>query len=163
MATVFISAGSNIDREQHLRQALLTLRSKFNGVRVSPVYESVAVGFTGAPFLNCVIEAQTDLSPEQVVALLHTIENAQQRDRSLPKFSPRTLDLDLLLYDDLVIHHPQFHLPRDEIVKYAFVLAPLADLTPHRLHPMLQRSYADLWQQLSKEGQELWKVEVNLD
>lgn len=162
MAVIYISVGSNIDRKKNLRAALAALRARFDHVRTSPVYESVAVGFDGKNFYNLVVEAHTDLTPDQVVQTLRATEDAQLRDRTQPKFSPRTLDLDLLLYDDLVVQQPEFQLPRDEIVKYAFVLAPLADLVPQVLHPTLKQTFAELWQQFERGDQELWQVELAL-
>ena len=145
MTRVHISVGSNQDRERHLRGAVAALASDFGVLTVSPVYESPAVGFVGEPFLNLVIGFDTLLTPEILVERLHDIETREGRVRDGPKFGPRTLDLDLLLFDQRILHQGSLHIPRDEILNYAFVLKPLADIFPRGAHPETGRTYADHW------------------
>ncbi len=145
MAEIFISLGSNIDRDHHLRHAARALRAAVGEIDLSPVYESDAVGFDGPPFYNAVAWAATGLVLDDVLASLRAIEDAQGRVRHAGGFHSRTLDLDLLLYDDLVLETPTVALPRDEILRYAFVLAPLADLAGERRHPVSGTTYAALW------------------
>jgi len=159
MHTIYISVGSNIDPHTHVRQALVELNHQFTAVRQSSLYESQAVGFDGDNFLNLVVSAQTDLAPQEVVDSLHAIEGRYGRDREGPKFSPRTLDLDLLLYDDVICHSNGVHIPREEILSNAFVLYPLAELAPGLIHPTAGQSMAQLWQQFDKTQQKIWKVE----
>lgn len=158
MSRIYISIGSNIDRENNFRSAHSELLDLFGELTVSPVYESKAVGFDGDNFFNAVIACETTLTPHEVVARLREIENRHHRDRSAPRFSSRTLDLDLLLYDDVVLADDNLQLPRREITKNAFVLAPLVDLIPTALHPTLQQSYADMWRDFDRQSQLLWRV-----
>lgn len=152
MATVFVSIGSNIERERSVRFGVKALDEQFEALVLSPVYETEAVGFAGDDFLNLVASFETRESPQQVMERLHQIEDACGRDRSGPKFSSRTLDIDLLLYGDLDLHDQGMNVPRDEITRYAFVLKPLVDLAPDRLHPQLGQSYAALWQAMGAGG-----------
>lgn len=162
MAEIFVSIGSNVDPDRNVRSALRSLRRHFAGVRRSAVYESRAVGFSGANFLNLVVAATTSLTPLQTTAALREIEAEHGRDRSLPRFGPRTLDLDLLLYDDLVCESP-LHLPRPEISQHAFVLAPLADLVPERRHPLLGQTFGELWRRFDATDQPLRRIDFDED
>jgi 2-amino-4-hydroxy-6-hydroxymethyldihydropteridine diphosphokinase len=145
MPRVWISAGSNIDREHSIRAALRELADAFGALVVSPVYETEAVGFDGDAFYNLVVGIDSELSPGELHALLREIEARHGRRRGGEKFSARTLDLDVLTYGDAVTDDGGKHLPRDEILKYAFVLKPLADVAPAERHPETGVSYADLW------------------
>jgi 2-amino-4-hydroxy-6-hydroxymethyldihydropteridine diphosphokinase len=158
MAQIFISLGSNIDREKHLRAGLNALTSEFPEYQHSSVFESEAVGFKGNNFFNSVFAAQTDMPLEQVCALLKQIEKDNGRTPSDKKFSPRTLDLDLLFYDDVICDSPA-QLPRDEITKNAFVLQPLAELAADFYHPVAEQTIGELWQNYNNLNQKLWKVE----
>ncbi|WP_102797403.1 2-amino-4-hydroxy-6-hydroxymethyldihydropteridine diphosphokinase [Bowmanella denitrificans] len=160
MAQIYISLGSNVQREKHTRAGLDALFAAFGTLQLSSLFESEAVGFAGKAFFNMVIGAQTRLSVDEVVKTLKAIEASNGRLQGDKKFAPRTLDLDLLLYDDLVQGEP-LTLPRAEILHNAFVLWPLAELIPARLHPQTQTSYAQLWQDYDKDSQKLWKVEFN--
>ncbi|MCU8006842.1 2-amino-4-hydroxy-6-hydroxymethyldihydropteridine diphosphokinase [Shewanella sp. SM34] len=157
MARIFISLGSNIEPEQHLQAGLKSLRACFGPLRLSSMYESEAVGFSGTNFLNMVASAETDLNIAAVVAQFKQIEQNHGRLVGAKKFSPRTLDLDLLLYDHVVCETP-VTLPRAEIVNNAFVLWPLAELAPELIHPVVDKSYASLWQEYDKKSQLLWPV-----
>ena len=157
MARIYISLGSNIEPEQHLQAGLKSLRACFGPLRLSSMYESEAVGFSGTNFLNKDASAETDLNIAAVVAQFKQIEQNHGRLVGAKKFSPRTLDLDLLLYDHVVCETP-VTLPRAEIVNNAFVLWPLAELAPELIHPVVDKSYASLWQEYDKESQRLWPV-----
>ena len=148
-ARVYVSLGSNLDREVKIRQAVAMLREHFDGVDLSPVYDSAAVGFDGSNFLNLVAGFDTDLGVEAVASIFHDIEDRLGRDRSLPKFASRPIDLDILVYDDLVLDMPGIRIPRPEILHNAFVLKPLQDIAPDSLHPEKGESYAALWQQMA--------------
>ncbi|PIE24865.1 MAG: 2-amino-4-hydroxy-6-hydroxymethyldihydropteridine diphosphokinase [Neptuniibacter caesariensis] len=159
MAAVFVSIGSNIDRKRYISNALDELSAIFGKVRLSSVYESEAVGFDGDNFYNLVAHFETRLSIAQLSMTLKQIEDKNGRCRQGPKFSGRTLDIDILTYDDRVGIIDGVQLPRDEIVQNAFVLLPLAEIAGTELHPELKQSYAELWQQYDKEKQQLWAVE----
>ena len=154
MPHVWVSIGSNIERERHIRAALAELRARFGSVVVSPVYETEAVGFEGDAFFNLVAGFDTGLAPGDLHGALREIEARHGRERSGGKFAARTLDLDLLTYGDAVTTDGGKALPRDEILRYAFVLAPLADVAGAELHPELGESYASLWQRLARTSQE---------
>jgi 2-amino-4-hydroxy-6-hydroxymethyldihydropteridine diphosphokinase len=145
MERVYISVGSNVDRRHHLRAGLHALRDRFGPLAVSTVYECPAVGFEGDPFYNCVAAFDSAEPVETVHAALHTIEDRHGRDRSQPKYSPRTLDLDLLLYGDRVVREDRLVLPRPDVDQVAFVLAPLAELAGERSHPARQATFTELW------------------
>lgn len=149
---VYASIGSNVDRDKHLRAGLRALRETFGEAsdwQLSPVYETAAVGFVGDNFYNLAIGFTTEYDPHSVAELFKQIENRHGRDRSQPKFSPRTLDIDLLLYGELIRHDEQLDIPRDEISKYAFVLAPLADIAPELIHPEIHKTMRELWHEMS--------------
>ncbi len=144
-STVFVSLGSNVDREKNILLALADMRRVFGRLVLSPVYESQAVGFDGDDFLNLVAGFETDKDVHDVVHELGEIEDRLGRDRSLPRYSHRSIDLDILTCDALQIDQPGIQIPRHEILVNAFVLRPLQDLAPDVLHPVVQKSYRELW------------------
>lgn len=163
MADVFISIGSNVEPGRHVRAGVKALQRAFGQVTLSSVYESEPVGFAGTNFLNLVAQVQTTDSIETVQQLFKQIEDDHGRRRDGVKFSPRSLDLDLLLYDDCVQSGQGDltpALPRAEIEFNAFVLWPLAEIAPHRVHPVNGKSYAQLWQAYERQ-QKLWAVEFD--
>ena len=163
MAQVFIGVGSNCAPRKNIKSGVQALRAVFGRLRISNVYENPAVGFAGDNFFNFVVACETDLGPRETLAALHRIEDVHGRDRSQPRFSARTLDLDLLLYDDLIINDGTLQIPRDDITRYAFVLRPLAELAAELPHPVSGRTYAQLWVGFDASGQSLWPVEFAMD
>ena len=158
MARVYVSIGSNIDREQNIDAALRELSAAYRELERSSVYESDAVGFDSAPFYNLVVGFRTDESPRAIQNSLHAIENRHGRLRTAA-LSARTLDLDLLLYDDLVMSEGKLVLPRNDIDRYAFVLAPLAEIAGSARHPVTGISYADMWAAFDDSRQALTRVD----
>ena len=154
-ARVYVSLGSNSDREARIRLAVAALRQQFGEIELSPVYDSAAVGFDGSDFLNLVAGINTSLEVEAVVVIFHAIEDKLGRDRSLPKFASRPIDLDILTYDDLILDVPGIRVPRPEILENAFVLKPLQDIAPQRLHPVTGQSYAELWRYMAPNAPRL--------
>jgi 2-amino-4-hydroxy-6-hydroxymethyldihydropteridine diphosphokinase len=152
--------GSNIEPQRRIAAALEALAGRFGELVVSPVYESVAVGFSGDNFHNLVVGIETGLSPRALVETLCRIEAQQGRTRDGGKFSPRTLDIDLLTYGDRVIDEAGLRLPRKEILRYAFVLLPLSEVAPKERHPLVGRTYGELWAEFDASGQALWRVTV---
>ena len=148
VARVYVSIGSNQNREVKIRQAVLSLRKKFGDIDLSPVYDTAAVGFVGSDFLNLVASFESELDPEALVTAFHDIEDSLGRDRSQPRFASRPIDIDLLLYDDLILHGPGLRLPREEILVNAFVLKPLQDIAPQGRHPETGEAFAELWQRM---------------
>lgn len=164
MAAAFISLGSNIAPEENLRRAVEQLHSTFGEVLVSPVYRSAAVGFDGPEFLNAVAMVETGLPASDIAERLLQIENQCLRDRTQPRFSSRTLDLDLLMVDQLIVTTDTLTLPRAEILEEAFVLRPLADIAGSVLHPVAGVTIEKLWRcfQLADEGAKPAMTEVEL-
>jgi 2-amino-4-hydroxy-6-hydroxymethyldihydropteridine diphosphokinase len=160
MAQIYISLGTNIEREHYLQKGLNALAAVFKELTLSSLYESDPIGFVGNAFYNMVIGANTMLSVNEVAKILREVEFAHGRLLNAKKFSPRTLDLDLLLYDDLVLNQP-VQIPRDEITKNAFVLWPLAEIAPYLKHPILQQNYQQLWQNYDQTSQQLTKKSLN--
>jgi 2-amino-4-hydroxy-6-hydroxymethyldihydropteridine diphosphokinase len=158
MARVYVSIGSNIERQKHVLAALDALHHRFGDLLLSPVYESEAVGFAGEPFLNLVVGVDTGLSVSELSARFKQLEADNGRRRDVPKFSGRTLDLDILTYDEQVGRVDGVELPRGEILKNAFVLKPMADVAPRDRHPVNGQTYAQLWQCYDRD-QKLWTID----
>lgn len=155
MARIYVSLGSNVDRELRIREAVDALRESFGEIELSPVYDTVAVGFEGDNFLNLVAGFESSLAVEKVAAEFHDIEERLGRDRSGPRFGNRAIDLDILLYDDLILDVPGIHVPRPEILVNAFVLKPLQDIAPDFRHPQTGQSFAELWRQMAPNAPQL--------
>jgi 2-amino-4-hydroxy-6-hydroxymethyldihydropteridine diphosphokinase len=151
---LLISVGSNIEKEKNTLAGLDALEHHFDSVSISTIYESESVGFDGNNFLNLVVAAQTSMDVAQVCQVLKEIEDKSGRIRD-KKFGNRTLDLDLLTFDDLICDTPVV-LPRGEIEHNAFVLKPMAELVPNQIHPTTGRSYAQLWESYHNPQQRLW-------
>ncbi len=158
MPRVYLSLGSNVEPERHLGAALDALAVEFGALILSPVYESEAVGFAGENFYNLVAGIDTELGVGQLAERLRAIEHRNGRCRGGEKFAPRTLDIDILIYGDQVGSVDGIELPRDEILKYAFVLRPLADIIPDQRHPVVGRCYRQLAEELDLGRQKLWPV-----
>lgn len=157
---IYISVGSNVDKEKHTKAGLQGMYQAFGKLTLSSVFESESVGFEGDNFYNLVIKANTTLSIEEVCSVLKQIEQDNKRQRGEQKFAPRTLDLDLLLYGQLVTTQP-ITLPRPEVLYNAFVLKPMAEIAADVIHPVVQESYANLWQEYDKSQQKLWAIKFN--
>ncbi len=152
MTQGYISIGSNIDKDLHIPASLDALESAFGKLSISSVYESEPVGFTGDIFYNLVVGFESELEVKAVAKQLRQIELDNGRTRDCQKFSARTLDLDLILYGDLIVNDGRLQIPRDEIEHYAFVLEPLAEIAPDLKHPISSHSFAELWVQFDKTG-----------
>lgn len=159
MAKVYISIGSNIDAEKNIRLSIHALQEHYGKLILSSVYESEAVGFKGDNFLNLVVGLKTEEDVYTVAASLRKIEDEHGRDRSGPRFSPRTVDLDLLLYDDLILQEEGLDIPRDEITKNAFVLLPLDEIASQLIHPVSGKTMCDHWVSFDQSSQKLWPIE----
>ena len=155
MPRVFVGVGSNINRDESIRAGVADLRGHYGELQLSSVYESEAVGFEGDVFYNLVVAFDTEESIDQVVAVLSRIEEAHGRVRGGERFSSRTLDLDLLLYGDQVTSGEGYHVPRDEIPRYAFVLWPLSELAPEMVHPETGETFSAMWDAFDERNQAL--------
>lgn len=156
---VYLSLGSNIDREHNIRSGLDALEAAFGELEISPVYESEAVGFDGDAFYNLVVGLKTSLSVGELTAILKGMEKDHGRVRGEKKFSSRTLDIDILTHGDSVGIIDGVQLPRDEILKHAFVLLPLVDLAPEGIHPETGDTYQTILDKANFDSQKLWVVE----
>ena len=159
-ARIYLGLGSNVDPENNLRLGIAELRRRFGELDISPVYHNAAVGFKGADFLNLVVALSCDSSPTDIHTQIEAIHELAGRKRDSVKFSSRPLDIDLLLYDDLVISDPPLRVPRSDILEYGFVLRPLAELAPDLVHPETGQAIATHWQSFDKECHPLTPVSV---
>ena len=157
MPQIYVSIGTNINRDRHLRLALDQLHQHFGKLVCSPVYQSQAVGFDGNDFYNMVAGFYSDLSIESISKQLKQIEKLSGRDPNAPKFSDRTLDIDLLNYGAEVTDTP-IVLPRDEITYHAFVLQPLADIAGSWVHPVTGLSIDQMWRAFDQPSQKLHQI-----
>jgi len=145
MARAYLSLGSNLEPERHLRAALAELEARFGALTVSPVYRSRSEGFEGPDFLNLAVGLDTDLDPFALNAWLHELEARHGRRRDVPRYSSRTLDVDIVLYEGLVLKGPgNLEIPRPEL-DHAFVLRPLSEIAPDLVEPRSGRTLAELW------------------
>ncbi|WP_114241598.1 2-amino-4-hydroxy-6-hydroxymethyldihydropteridine diphosphokinase [Dyella sp. C9] len=155
MARVYLSLGSNLEPHRYLRAALDELAVRFGELSVSPAYRSKSVGFDGADFINLAVGLDTELSPEALNDWLHALEDRHGRRRDVPRFSDRTLDVDIVLYGDLVRQGDgHLDIPRKEL-RHAFVLKPIADIAPALVHPLSGRTMGELWSAFPVESEPL--------
>jgi 2-amino-4-hydroxy-6-hydroxymethyldihydropteridine diphosphokinase len=152
MATVYIAIGSNVDPELNVAKAKSELQRIFPDTRFSSCYRNRAVGFEGDDFVNCVAGFTTQLSVHDVIEQLHAIEALCSRPRDAPRWAPRTMDLDILLYDGLVCAEPNLKLPRPDLLKRSFMLGPLAELAPDVVHPTEGVTIGTLWQRFDRDA-----------
>lgn len=162
MATVYVGLGSNIEPEDNLHVGVRELRARFGELQLSAVYRSEAVGFEGDDFLNLVASFESDASPQEICEEIELIHNLVGRERSDEKWESRPLDIDLLLYNDVVMDERPVRIPRDDVLEYSFVLRPLAELAPDFLHPVTGKTMLEHWQEFDAASQPLEVVGVIL-
>lgn len=162
MPTIYLGIGSNIDPQKNLAVALKELGKRFGNLEKSSVYRSKSYGFDGDEFLNMVVAIDSELTPIEIHTHLEDIQRAAGRDRAARGYSPRTLDIDLLLYDDLIIDEPPIRLPRADVLRFSFVLGPLAEIAPELRHPETHQSYQDHWDQFDSGGHPITQESVIL-
>lgn len=158
MTVGYISVGSNIDKEHNIASSLKALESNFGKLEVSSIYETEAVGFEGDNFYNLAVGFESSLSAKEVARILRQIELDHGRSRNSQKFSARTLDLDLILFGNQIISDGRLQLPRDEILRYAFVLEPLAEIAGDLHHPINGKNFNELWANFEKTGLQRKKI-----
>lgn len=158
LARVFVAAGSNVEPERHLVRALDELAQSFGPLQCSPWYRNRAVGFEGEDFINLVVGFETPQPVREVLARLRAIEEHCDRPREAPKWAPRSMDLDILLYGDLVCREEDLVLPRPDLLKRPYMLGPLADLAPELRHPTVGLTIGQLWAQFDRAAHPLTRV-----
>ena len=163
MSKVLLGVGSNIEREKNIGSGLLALDHLLEGMRVSRIYESVAVGFEGSAFYNLVVVADTELTLSALAGQIKAIEHAHGREPDIPKYSSRKLDIDILSFDQLVGQYDMVILPRSDIARYAYVLKPLAEIVPNSKHPVYNKSYREMWNSFSGGRDTVWLAEHQWD
>jgi len=160
VSTAYLGLGSNIDARQNIAAGIVELRETFGAILLSPIYQSPAFGFAGADFINLVARIETNMPPLELKSFLQALEDRYQRNRAAPKFSDRTLDIDILLYDDLYLVSPALSLPRGEILSAPHVLKPLADLAPGLVHPVCLQTISELWNAFPQQTTKLTLIEL---
>jgi 2-amino-4-hydroxy-6-hydroxymethyldihydropteridine diphosphokinase len=160
MPEVYVAAGSNVRPREHLRRAIALMRQVWPDLRVSGAYRNKAVGFEGEDFINLVAGFATDQSLAEVLDELHRIEAACGRPREAPKWAPRSMDLDVLLYGDTVGEFPGAVLPRGDLLRRPYMLGPAAEIAPSFVHPTEGRTLGDLWAAFDVEGHEMRPVSL---
>jgi len=160
MATIYLGLGSNESPEANLRLAIRELNRHYGELAVSATYRSAAVGFAGADFLNLAVSLQCEDSPLAICDAIEIIHDLAGRVRGGDKWKSRTLDIDLLLYDDLVMDERPVRVPRDDILRYSFVLRPLAELAPDQVHPVTGRTMLEHWQEFDASSHPLEEVRL---
>jgi 2-amino-4-hydroxy-6-hydroxymethyldihydropteridine diphosphokinase len=158
MTEVYVAAGSNIEPERNLTLASQELVRVFPDTRFSSWYRNPAVGFQGDDFINFVAGFSSDLPVHEVVRNLQAIETLCGRPRGAPRWAPRSMDLDILLYDALICDEPKLKLPRPDLLKRAFMLGPLAELAPELMHPTAGMTIRELWSRFDAAAHPMQKV-----
>ena len=161
MIDVYVAAGSNIEPEKYLARAIRELAAAYGPLTLSPAYRNQAVGFAGDDFINLVAGFRTEDDLAGVRRQLQKIEAACDRPHDAPKWAPRTMDLDILLFGDLVSDEPGLEIPRPDLIKRPYMLKPIADIAPDVRHPALGKTMRELWE--SFDGPTHSMVEVFLD
>ena len=157
-----MSLGSNIDPEENLRFACRELKKTFGNIQVSSVYRNKPIGFEGNDFLNMVVKVESIFNPNEILNYLRGLEAATGRDIGTGAFDSRTLDIDMILYNNLVHPEKPFKIPRKDIELYSFVLCPLAEIDPDGIHPVIGKTFKDLWEDFGQEEHLLNKVSLDI-
>lgn len=163
MVDVYVAAGSNVAPERNLHLAAKEIAQTFPGTRFSNAYKNAAVGFEGEDFINFVVGFSTDWPVEDVVAELQRIEGLCGRTRDAPKWAPRSMDLDILLFGDRICDLPGLVLPRPDLLKRPYMLGPMAELAPDFIHPTRLSTMAKLWEDFDRAAHPMTRVDIGLD
>jgi 2-amino-4-hydroxy-6-hydroxymethyldihydropteridine diphosphokinase len=159
---VFVAAGSNVEPERNLETACAAIAHSWPDALFSRAYRNVAVGFEGPDFINLVTGFSTAQPLAAVIARLRAIETQCGRPRYAPKWASRTMDLDVLLYGDLVEKTDEYTLPRPDLLKRPYMLGPLAEIAPEMPHPTANKTIGVLWKEFDGGSHEMTPVELAL-
>ena len=160
MTAVYVAAGSNVEPIANLRRALGVLAEHYPGLRVSRAWRNRAVGFEGDDFVNLAVGFETCDDVRAVLGRLHEAEAACGRARNAPKWAPRSMDLDILLYGDRVCDEPGLVLPRPDLTRRAYMLGPMAELAPDLVHPLERATMAELWSRFDRDAHPMETVDL---
>jgi 2-amino-4-hydroxy-6-hydroxymethyldihydropteridine diphosphokinase len=152
-----------MEPRKRLLQAARLLKTQFAGIRFSACYQNVSVGFDGADFINAAAGFDSDLTLAALLDVLHRIEEQCGRKRDDAKWAPRAMDIDILLYGDLIIDAPIARVPRADLLRRAYMLGPMVELAPKLLHPETRRTLAELWDELAPRTPPLSRVNMDLN
>lgn len=162
MAKVYLGLGSNVDPQKYLAIGIAELGRRFGMLQLSNIYRNASLGFDGDEFLNLVVGLDVDASPAEMLVALEEIHVLADRQRGESRNAARTLDIDLLLYDDLVIDEPPIRMPRFDVLRYSFVLGPLAEIAPNLRHPETGRLITEHWAEFDKNSHPLTVSDIIL-
>ena len=160
MTQVLVAAGSNVEPRANLRRALDSLARHYPALRPSTAYRNRAVGFEGEDFINLVVGFDADADVHTVIEHLHEAETLCGRARNAPKWAPRSMDLDILLFGDRVCDEPGLVLPRPDLVRRAYMLGPAAEIAPDTVHPTLGVTLAELWRNFARDAHPMVAVDL---
>lgn len=163
MTLAFVSGGSNLEPEQNLLIAARALKGRHPGARFSRCYRNRAVGFEGPDFINFVVELPVAGNAALLKGELECVETQCGRRRDAPKWAPRAMDLDILLFGDVVQDTPGLVLPRPDLLRWGFMLGPLAELAPDVLHPVAKQTMGELWRNFDRTANPLLPVDLDLN
>lgn len=158
MAHVYVAIGSNVDPQKNIYKAAKELARLFPGARFSSWYRNRAVGFEGDDFINGVVGFATDAALSEVIESLHAVEALCGRPRNAPRWAPRSMDLDVLLYGNAVCAEPSMTLPRPDLVKRPYMLGPLAEIAPEVVHPTAGLTIGELWQRFDRHAHPMDRI-----
>ena len=159
---VFVAAGSNVEPEKNLARACAEIAHTWPDAHFSRAYRNVAVGFEGPDFINLVIGFSAAQPLHSVIEKLRGIETNCGRPRYAPKWASRTMDLDVLLFGDLVEKTTEYTLPRPDLLKRPYMLGPLAEIAADVVHPTERRTIGELWAAFDRDGHQMTPVHVDL-
>ena len=159
MARVYVAIGSNVEPEINISKAASELARLFPGARFSSWYRNRAVGFEGDDFVNGVVGFQTDLPLRAVIEHLHAVETLCGRPRNAPRWAPRSMDLDVLLYDNVVCSEPSLTLPRPDLLKRPYMLGPMAEIAPEVVHPTAGLTIGELWERFDRDAHPMERID----
>ena len=151
MTRVYVAAGSNVEPRRHLQVACAELARRFTGAQFSAAWQNRAVGFEGEDFINLVVGFDTEEPVDAVIAELQRIEGLCGRARNAPRWAPRSMDLDILLFGELVCERPGLVLPRPDLLKRPYMLGPLAEIAPELRHPTAGATIGELWARFPRD------------
>jgi len=159
---VFIGIGSNLNKIKNIKSCISKIKNDYENVKLSPVYETKAMGFDGPNFYNLVCSFNTTEDIYKLKEKLNKIELEHGRNLNETKYSSRTLDIDILYYDNLILSDDKIKIPRKEIIEYDFVLQPLIDIDAEFIHPVLLISNNKIEETHDIKKHIIAKVDINL-